>query len=86
MSIKIQLQFYFTFSEQKAPGACINSWRFPSECSKNSCQYEASWKPSSDDTIEFNVRQKISKNSDDWIAIGFSENTRMVTTYFKGHS
>ena len=55
----------------------MNSWRFPVDCTTN-CQYEATWKPSSDDVIELVVKQKTSRNNDDWIAIGFSDNTKMV--------
>jgi hypothetical protein len=71
----------FSSSEQKPAGVCMSSWRYPSDCT-SSCMYEASWKPSTSeaDSIEFTVKQKTSKNNDDWIAIGFSENTKMVTT------
>ena len=72
--------FVFLHPEQTADKVCINSWRFPKDCTNN-CQYEAVWKPSTTDAdvIEFVVKQKTSQNSDNWIAIGFSDNNKMVT-------
>jgi len=57
------------------------TYKFPSTCSEDDCDYVATWKNTGDGHIKVVVKQKYSQTSKPrWVAIAFSKDKRMPKT------
>ena len=68
----------FTAKTEKASDdACTPSvFKFPTGCSGDACEYQATWIRNTATEIEVEVRHKVGEGM--WTAIGFTENNFMV--------
>ena len=56
------------------------SFSYPENCTKN-CEYSARWKcRKSSGIVEFELEAKV--NQEEWVAIGFSEDNKMVKNQY----
>ena len=54
-----------------------DSFAYPEDCEKDGCLYSAEWKcRKSTNQVKFKLKAKV--NEEEWLAIGFSEDDKMV--------